>query len=235
MLLVFSLLVASGCGKQANTGGEKIGVMFDFANGDQGWVGEFTDLPVDYAEDIYELDFGIVDRPAELGEGKKAFMITGHNRSDDLFMYLKKQLGTAYGLKPNTTYRVVIEASFGNNAPAGAMGIGGPPGEAVFVKVGASVEEPAPIVDSANDYRMNVDKGGQSEGGKNAIVVGNGAKPTNDDFETYELITVKNTDEALEITTDAQGNLWVFVGTDSGFEGRTTLYYTQVNVTLTAK
>ncbi len=234
-LLLAGLLPAAGCSRQDGNGsGNRVNLRFDFAEGDhQGWAGDFTDLPVDYEEDIYELEFGIVDRPAELGSGK-AFMISGHNRSDDLFMFLKKQLGTAHGLKPNTTYRIVFEVEFANNAPAGAFGIGGPPGEAVFVKVGAATEEPVPV-DINGEWHLNVDKGGQSEGGRNAVVVGDGTKPTSEDFETYELKTVNNASEPLEITTDADGNLWIFVGTDSGFEGKTTLYYTQVSVSLVEK
>ncbi len=37
------------------------------------------------------------------------------------------------------------------------------------------------------------------------------------------------------LATDADGNMWIFAGTDSGFEGLTTLYYTEVNITLEAK
>ncbi|MNL52328.1 hypothetical protein D3C87_1754910 [compost metagenome] len=33
--------------------------------------------------------------------------------------------------------------------------------------------------------------------------------------------------------TDANGNLWLIFGTDSGFEATTTLYYTSVKVKLT--
>ncbi|MBS4021343.1 MAG: hypothetical protein KGZ79_02820 [Dethiobacter sp.] len=80
-----------------------------------------------------------------------------------------------------------------------------------------------------------MDKGGQSEGGKNAIVVGDAAKLENEEFGVYELKTLNNAGEPLEITSDADGNLWLFVGTDSGFEGKTVLYYTSVKAALTAK
>ena len=36
----------------------------------------------------------------------------------------------------------------------------------------------------------------------------------------------------LTATTDGTGRLWVFVGTDSGFEGLTAVYYDQVIVEL---
>jgi len=36
----------------------------------------------------------------------------------------------------------------------------------------------------------------------------------------------------LTATTDGSGKLWVFVGTDSGFEGLTALYFSTVDVSL---
>lgn len=229
--LALSLLLLGGCGR--TTSGSALQFDFSFNEGLQGWTGEFADLPLDYEEDIYELDFGHSDLPAELGSGKGA-MISGSNRSDDLFMFLKRQLAAGDGIKPNTTYQVVIDVELATDAPAGAFGIGGPPGEAVFVKVGAAQEEPVPV-EIDGEWRLNVDKGGQSEGGRNAVVVGDAAKPTNEEFDVYERKTLGNADSPLEITSDGDGSLWIFVGTDSGFEGKTTLYYTSVQVILTEK
>jgi len=224
-ITAFALPLA-GC----STDSEPIDINFDLNRDAEGWSGGFADLPVDYEQDSYQLDFGYVDSPL----GGKALMLSSMNRSDDTFMYIKKQLTSADGLNPDTIYLVTIEVTFATSAPAGAVGIGGPPGEAVYVKVGASAIEPSPVDDNGF-YNLSVDKGSQSEGGRDAIVVGNVAKVVNDDFETYELKTLGNQDNPLEVTTDADGNLWIFAGTDSGFEGLTTLYYTEVNVTLEAK
>jgi hypothetical protein len=207
-----------------------LNLPFDLGQDAAGWGGGFADLPVDYEQDSYQLDFGYIDSPL----GGKALMISSMNRSDDIFMYIKKQITAADGLSPNTTYLVTIEVVFATSAPAGAMGVGGAPGEAVYVKVGASSIEPVPV-DKVGFYELSVDKGQQSTGGYDAVVVGNVAKVVNDDFETYELKTLNNQDNPIEVTTDAGGNMWIFAGTDSGFEGLTTLYYTAVNVTLEAK
>ena len=220
------ILPAAGC-RQDNG---SIELKYDFSDNAEGWAGGFTDLPVEYEQDSYQLDYGYVDSPL----GGKALMLSSMNRSDDTFMFIKKQLTSADGLSPNTAYLVTIEVTFASNAPAGAVGIGGPPGEAVYVKVGASAIEPSPVDDNGF-YTLTVDKGSQSEGGRDAVVVGNVAKLVNDDFETYELKTLANQDNPLEVTTDADGNMWIFAGTDSGFEGLTTLYYTEVNITLEAK
>ncbi|MCR3921414.1 MAG: PEP-CTERM sorting domain-containing protein [Firmicutes bacterium] len=234
-LLLVMVLFLIGCGKRNSTSPQEINLNFDFSKGELGWIGDFVDLPDEEDMDHYDLKFGWVERPSELGPGK-ALMISGGNRSDDLFMYFRKQIGTAEGLKSNATYKIVLKATFGSNAPANAVGIGGPPGEAVYVKVGAAVTEPVPVKVSGDDWwRLSVDKDNQSGSGKDGVVVGDVSKPTSDDFETYELKTLENAGAPLEVTTDANGNLWLFFGTDSGFEGTTTLYYTGLDVSLIEK
>ncbi len=45
-------------------------------------------------------------------------------------------------------------------------GIGGSPGESVYVKAGATTEEPLIIEDSDGWLRMNIDKGNQAGEGQ---------------------------------------------------------------------
>ena len=227
--LVLIVMLLAGCSQAV----EPVTVDFDFSETDQGWQGSFTDYPVGFDPDIYELEFGHNPLPEELGRDAKGLMLKGANRSDDLFMYLRKELTD---LAPDTEYKVVIELEFATDAPAGAVGIGGPPGEALFVKVGAATEEPLPIVGEMGGepyYTLSADKGWQSEGGDNAVVVGDAAKVENDEFDVYELKTLSNANSPITIRSDSAGNLWVFVGTDSGFEGTTVLYYTSITITLT--
>lgn len=234
---LLALLIAFGVGcNGADTGQpQELSVVFDFTDSDHGWSGGFTDLPANYDPGIYDLDIGHVDRPSELGPGK-ALMIAGTNRSDDLFMFLKKGLTAADGVQPNTTYRLTFEVTFGTDAPAGAVGIGGPPGEAVWVKVGGGSVEPMAVekLDMGNEIYLlfNLDKGRQNEDGADGLRIGDVAKPTNEEFSVYELKTLNNENNPVEIVSDSAGNLWVYVGTDSGFEGRTALYYTQISVSL---
>jgi hypothetical protein len=48
----------------------------------------------------------------------------------------------------------------------------------------------------------------------------------------YQMITFSNENDPLQMTTDEDGRLWLFVGTDSGFEGRTGLYYDTIEVSI---
>ena len=235
ILFAASLLLLAACAAINDTApSDELSLEYDFSDSAHGWTGDFTDVPVDYDEDLYQLRFEHADRPDEVGEGK-ALMLSGQNASDDLFMYVKKGLTPADGIQPDTLYRITFEVEFATDAPAGAVGIGGPPGEAVWVKVGAAPVEPVPVAEPDMGtvyYLLNVDKGRQNDDGEHAIRIGDVAKEHDDQFEVYELKTLDHRDDPLEMTSDSEGNLWIFVGTDSGFEGRTTLYYTSIQVEL---
>ena len=77
---------------------------FDFETDAQGWTVRFADLPVDYDQSIYELAHGHRPLPGGIVEGGGIY-VQGHNRSDDLFMFLKRRVD---GLRPNTAYAVSV-------------------------------------------------------------------------------------------------------------------------------
>ena len=108
--------------------------------------------------------------PASHGLEGSGVYVQRHNRSDDLFMFLKKQVG---GLRPNTAYAVSVSLDLATNVPTATFGIGGSPGESVFVKAGASTVEPAVEEDRNRYLRMNIDKGNQANGGQDMVVLGN--------------------------------------------------------------
>ena len=202
---------------------------YDFEDNQQGWVTGFADLPADYNPAIFELDSGWSELPSGI-EGYGIYM-QGHNRSDDLFMFLKKQVD---GMKPNTTYQVVFMIDLASNTPEGMMGIGGSPGESVYVKSGAVDYEPEVIEDSVGWLRVNIDKGNQASEGEDMINLGTLANP-NIDLDTftgdeYAIMTLDNQDRSFTVTTDGDGSAWVIVGTDSGFEGLTRVYYDRVSI-----
>jgi hypothetical protein len=211
-----------------------VNVNTSFGGGNaQGWQAGFADYPVG-EEEFYELESGIRDLPAELGSGK-AYYLSGNNHSDDLFMFLKRKLGTAQGLKKNATYLARFDITFGSNVPTACGGIGGSPGESVYLKAGASATDPSYQVDGENHYRMTIDKGNQAQSGRDASNVGNISNGDNCDTAgpdpDYKSVRKTHVHTA-RVKTDSQGNLWVIVGTDSGFEGTTSLYIQSINVRL---
>ena len=199
---------------------------FDFDDDAEGWTVGFADLPVRFDRSTFELDYGHRPLPNDLGGS--GIYVQGHNRSADLFMFLKRQVG---GLRPNTSYAVSVSIDLATNVPAGLIGIGGAPGESVFVKAGASTIEPTVEEGDNQHLRMNIDKGNQSQGGESMVVLGNVAHPEVQGRE-YRIKTLDNSDQPLMVDTDSEGRVWLIVGTDSGFEGLTALYYSRIDYTL---
>ncbi len=221
------LLAAMGLFFTACEDDENEGALFefkyDFATNANGWTGDFADYPVG-EETFYELNFTHDTLPAPLDKSKKALKINGNNHSDDLFMFTKKKLT---GLAPNTEYTVDFEFELASNLPTSSVGIGGGPGTSTYVKAGASASEPKKVA-TEDFYELNLDKGNQAQGGDDAVVLGT-LGISGDDF-VYKLIKRSNEEEAFKAKTDGEGNLWVFLGVDSGFEGVHTFYVTKANI-----
>ncbi len=69
----------------------------------------------------------------------------------------------------------------------------------------------------------------------NAIVLGNIAQemPGNCTSPVYRTKTLSSQDRRPVVTTDSSGRLWLVIGTESGFERESRIYYRQGNATLT--
>ena len=203
-------------------------LSWDFSEGDFDWQGDFADYPSG-EDDFFQLDSGLRPLPNNLGDDTALF-ITGDNRSDDLFMYFRREIN---GLEPNTDYEVNFDIELASNAPDGSIGIGGSPANSVFLKAGVTLIEPLPLVDASGDLRLNIDKGNQANSGTDSVLLGDIAKPESDTFDfDYEIIERTN-QEPFVFSTDDSGSAWLYFGTDSGFEGTTALYYTNFAVDFT--
>jgi hypothetical protein len=213
-----------GCTSVPGQSKHSVSKIYNFSDGAAGWEHGFTDLPADYEEDIYELDFKHGDIPVS-GKKDKGLMLQGHNRSDDLFMFIYKKLDIGDGLKPSSKYKVSLSFDLATNVAPGLIGIGGSPGSSVYVKAGAVSREPK-IEIKDNAYEINLDKGNQASGGSEVLVLGNIEKKKSED-KSYEY---KNFKKTFEVTTNEKGEAWIIIGTDSGFEGLTRLYYTNIKV-----
>jgi hypothetical protein len=59
------------------------------------------------------------------------------------------------------------------------------------------------------------------------------SKPCVADGFNYELKTLTNAATPFELFTDADAEMWVLFGTDSGFEGTTTIYFVSGKIVAT--
>ena len=183
----------------------------------------FSDYPNEQGvEEFYELRSGHEEVP--IAEAGKGLFLSGNNHSDDLFMGYYKDLS---GLVPETEYQFTVRFQLATNVENDMIGIGGAPGESVFVKCGVASKEPENSLDSLNHFCLNIDKGSQSTSGSDMIVVGNLAKeeinrPGEYEFNEIETKVIARTDEA--------GTAYLVIGTDSGFEGVTSYYLDDISV-----
>lgn len=201
-------------------------LSYSFEQGAEGWEGGMADFPEDWDRDRLEFVFAHESLPAEVSENGMALKLSGRNLSDDLFLFTKKQIS---GLRPNHTYNATFEVELTSKYPEESFGIGGSPGASVYLKAGGAPVEPVPV-EEGDDIRINIDKGNQAQSGKDMVVLGNIGIPGSE--EKYQLIRRDNLQNPVPITTDDRGNLWLIVGTDSGFEGTTTVYYNTIKVEL---
>jgi len=220
LLLLIAFHPASGVIGESHPNG--LDAIFDLRDSCCGWEVGFADYR-EGEQSFYELAWACADESSDLNPG---LFISGSNHSDDLFMFIKRPI---CDLKPCTTYQVEADIEFLSKAPTGCAGIGGDPGGSVYVKFGASPEEPSTVLEDGM-ARMNVDIGNQVNGGANAMVIGNIATSStnchNAEYEAKKLTTPA----PLLVESDTTGTLWIFVGTDSAFEGVTSLIYTEVCV-----
>lgn len=226
------LIVLCGCSIEDNPSVSVFTASFDFSESQDGWVADFVDMPAgDNDSAFFELKFEYTSLPQHLG-GRKSIMLSGTNHSDDLFMFIKRKIS---GLAPNTTYTLVFEVELASNAPQGSVGAGGSPGGSVFLKAGASRIEPTKVLES-DRFVLNIDKGNQSMPGPSAIVLGDIAIPANaTDFTIISRSNATSSSSPVFMAkTNDNGEIWLLVGTDSGFEGTTTVYFTKINIVFSA-
>ncbi|SHN01925.1 hypothetical protein [Mucilaginibacter sp. OK098] len=222
-ILVLATALAA-CKKNSDNTSLPVILNDKFDTSTQGWTGDFADYPSDSAPEFYKLSFSSAQLPAPLDQTKKGIRISGINHSDDLFMFMKKKIT---GLKPNQVYNVKFQINFASNAPANQVGVGGAPGESVYLGAGFSLAEPQKVINTQDKYyRMNIKKINQGQNGEQMRVIGNIANGT--EKADYKLI--QRTGE-FNGKTDPKGEVWIIIGTDSGYEAETTLYYTSIKAT----
>lgn len=227
LLLILSFSFVFGCeNKNDDTTPEQLEFLYYFLSDTEGWVGDFADYPQG-EEYFYELVFEYSTLPYPLDETKGSLKISGDNHSDDLFMFVKKKIS---GLTPNTTYQLTFNIEFASNAADGMIGVGGSPGESVSIKAGATQVEPVKELDiHDNYYRMNIDKSNQAQSGKDMIVIGDFSNDTDQNIFILKSVTNQT---PFQAQANNSGELWFVVGTDSGFESTTTIYFNKIEVIL---
>lgn len=173
-------------------------------------------------EPLVSFESGLTPVPASL-TGATGFLLGGDNPADDVALFVWRKIEN---LRPNTLYRVEADVEFATNAPADCFGIGGAPGESVYLKIGAAPGEPALVLNDEGLMTLNLDKANQSESGKDAVAIGNLASADAGTCEApvYARKSLSSDGQGPAVRSGAEGALWLLITTDSGYEGRTEIY-----------
>lgn len=134
---------------------------FDFSLGNGGWLSGQADYTMDTAPADVVNDIRSLPAPFT-GLG---FYSAGTNRSDDLLIYVKTKIS---GLVAGTTYRASVTVEFLTDVSSGCVGVGGSPGDSVWIITAVSTAEPLTIFNNGN-YRLNIDRGNQSVSGRDGV------------------------------------------------------------------
>ncbi len=205
---------------------------YTFSHGASGWLAGFSDYGL-MNGDMHFLGESRVLPDGLAGDEQQGFFLQSMNRSDDMFMFLKKGLFLADGLKPNQSYSLSAEITLASNAQTGCFGVGGAPGEGVYLKAGASADEPVSVLASGQHLELQLDKGHQAVGGRDAGIVSNIANGDPCDSGNARYVRMwKNYEHGWPVFTDDRAQLWLIVGTDSAYEGLTGLYFESITVRL---
>jgi hypothetical protein len=231
VIVFFILTLFSACNLTEDEGALRIfSYTYDFSDSQHDWQSGFADFPSDPKDTaFFVLRSNHIVNPADPASGKKSLMLSGNNKNEDLFMYLKRRVD---GLEPNTIYYVTFEVELTSDARNGLAGSAGPEGKNVYLKVGATETEPKSVIDQ-NYVRMNIDKGDRSENGEDMVRIGDIAVA--DSTAGYTIINRSNSpysssySNPLVIQSNNNGELWLVVGTESEYKGTTTIYYTKIS------
>ena len=212
ILLIGLLLFFSGCMSQMDDNEPQVVDLltaFDFENGSQGWEGGISDYPLNYPDSAqYKVGNDILAN--SLSSDSKGLTISADNPSGELFYYFKRKVSD---LEPNQNYRLDFE--FLVYAQVAGSGDG-----ELFLKIGATNFVPELITQTSGKagdcIALNIDKGASnSDSGLDVVNIGSVKEFTGN---TPEVISGNSFDFPIEVVADANGEVWLIIGVDSGIK-----------------
>ena len=202
-------------------------VVLDFSKGIDGWsagVADYTD-----GTEPSATQHGWLTLPSPLSD-KYGYYLASRNNSDDVLTFVKHQLT---GFVAGAKYALTFEMNYATDAATGCFGVGGSRGESVYMVAAAGTDEPKVVKNTDGNYRLNLDRGNQGAAGPQGVVLGTqGVDGLDCNGGKWAVASRKSTD-AITVTADKEGKLWVVLGTDSAFESANAVYL--MGATINAK
>jgi hypothetical protein len=215
----------TGCG--GSTPEPKVGtdINYSFAQNIDGWDVGFSD----YSTLTKPSDVEQVHTVIPIPGASKALYMGATNLSDDLLLYTYRKVT---GLLPNNSYIGQFTVTFASDAPAGCAGVGGSPGESVWL-IGAVSRDKPENKQTREEFRLNISRGNQSTAGDSSDVIGtigvSGIPCTGNNRQAA--FKTLGPSKWIPFTTDDTGSAWILVGLDSGFESYSRIWLQSVKFT----
>ena len=214
----------AGCGGSTSEPSIGTDLPFSFAQNTDGWEVGYSD----YTTLTKPTDVEQVHAVVPISGASKSLYMGGTNLSDDLLLYTTRKIT---GLLPNATYTGSFTVTFASDAPAGCAGVGGSPGESVWLIGAASGTKPENR-QTREDFRLNVSRGNQSTAGDSSDVLGTlGVSGIPCSGNRQAAIKTLGPSKWIPFTTDDTGSAWILVGLDSGFESYSRIWLQSVKFT----
>jgi hypothetical protein len=195
-------------------------IQFDFRDDNHGFSADVTDFHISQEAEI-AFTYGVAPLPASTGVTRPALFHEANNVSDDVFLFFKRRVT---GLQPLTRYDLSLSLEIASNVGSECIS------DHVWLKAGAGDVEPLRIVQTDGYVTFNLDKGNQSQVGRDAVPMGTTRTTAPGcDGNRWKLVT-RNSERPIGLVTDFDGGFWLWFGSESGFEVAHRLYFTKLTI-----
>lgn len=217
------LLSLYGCsGEKRNDVNPVRTVISEFEEDTEKWIGDYALYNrADTTTIAFKMEKDSL--PASIDSLKSSIRMEATNTRDSIFLFMKKKI---VGLNPEKTYNVSFDINIATNYPS----LDNATGTKVSLKAGASPNEPVKIL-NAGYYNLSIKKGLWNVDGSEMAILGditNGIGRA-----VYQLVNRNSSSKNISVKPDADGTIWVCVGEDSNYNGKTVLYIDNIKIVLT--
>jgi hypothetical protein len=218
------LMSLSACNSEERNNVDPVRTMIsEFEKGSEGWLGDYALYNL---ADTTKIAF-LMERdslPAVIDSTRWSLRMEGNNVGDSIFLFLKKKIG---GLNPDRTYNVSFDIDVATNYPDQPNGSG----KTIKLKAGASAKEPVKVISDKFYNNVSIKKGLWDRDGAEMSILGDFANTSA--RAVYELVRRTSDDKNITVKPAPDGTIWICVGEDTRYKGKTVFYYDKIKVTLT--
>jgi hypothetical protein len=222
--ILFTVSIIAGM-LSCNNGDFKVSAKKTVTSGFESSTEDWQASMAEYTSNMLPTDTNFLNLkrtllPSGLDTTQYALRIFNKIPDVKMFSYIKKQIS---GLNPGHIYQVSYEISLGTNIAQNSAA-----GASIFLKAGASPNEP--LTDSTT-LAFNLDKGNAGQDGKRMVVLGDISNESN--RSGYALVQKTSHGKSVQVEADAEGEIWLCVGTDAAYTGTIVFFYDRIKCTIT--